>query len=197
MKPKDTARPSLTTLSWVLTNFLGWFFGIVLLLSFSISFDAIGLEGYQFFMGLSMGLGVGWMQWRALKSHVSARWLLFNTLGMTIPFLMIDLLHLFLSVEHQTLHLALAVALGGILAGLGQYSLIRYRSSNAWLWIPGSMISWVGAALTVLALDYTSVLFQNNWLRFASNLTLILAGGVVLGWISIGFLRKIWNSSTS
>jgi hypothetical protein len=56
-------------------------------------------------------------------------------------------------------------------------------------WILMSFAGWSAAAITTLSINYTSRIAHNNLLLFFLNLTLILAGGPVLGSVT-GFFMK-------
>jgi hypothetical protein len=44
---------------WTLYTFIGWFTGIVFMLALASFLDSIGIEKFQFFIGVGLGAGVG------------------------------------------------------------------------------------------------------------------------------------------
>ena len=176
---------------WVLMTFLGWLIGFVLVLCLSVLFDGMGLEGFQFILGAGMGAGVSFMQWRLLKQQgMDLRWVWFAVIGLSLPLLVYDLLDE-LGIYHQDGNtiVRVCIALGGLLAGILQYTLFKTEHNR--LWIAASLLGWSLAGMVVFAMDYTTRLSASNLIIFLINLLCILGGGVVLGWITEWFLRRI------
>jgi len=178
---------------WVTSTFLGWLLGFILILVLSVILDTISIENIQFFTGTGMGLGVGYMQWRIIRriSIDDKRWIWYSVIGLTIPFLIFDLINLLFGYSLGAYMIPVCTGLGGLTTGLLQFRILRASSLRAKLWIFASFVGWVSAALTVLSMDYIRILEINNWIGFAINITLILGGGVVLGFITGLFLRNI------
>lgn len=167
---------------WVRITFLGWLLGIVLVIALALAGEMVGVRGSQIAVGLGMGLGVGIAQERALRPLLgpSQRWRWVSTLGLALPFLVVDLARLL----GLTLPYSLygAVALAGISAGLGQAALLRTQPVSAVRWVLSSAIGWSAAAAIVAAAD---TLTRESTLRGLPGALLYLgivgAGGVVLG----------------
>lgn len=178
---------------WATSTFLGWLLGFILILVLSVILDTIGIENVQFFTGTGMGLGVGFMQWRTLRriSIDDKRWIWYSVIGMTIPFLIFDLINLLFNYSLGAYMIPVCTALGGLTTGLMQFRILSASSLRANLWIYASFSGWISAALTVLSMDYIRFMEINNWIGFGINITLILGGGVVLGIITGLFLRNI------
>lgn len=178
---------------WVTSTFLGWLLGFILILVLSVILGAIGVENVQFFTGTGMGLGVGFMQWRVIRriSIDDKRWIWYSVIGLTIPYLIFDLINLLFSYSLGVYLLPVCTGLGGLTTGLLQFRILRASSLRARLWIIASFAGWILAALTVSSMDYIRFMEINNLIGFAINITLILGGGVVLGFITGMFLRNI------
>lgn len=170
--------------SWVKTTFWGWLLGIGGILVLSVIFDAIGLEGFQFPLGLGIGGGVGLLQWRKLKkwAGLKSHWMWASTLGMGIPFLLYDIVSNYVYEKpFGEYFLPACVFAGSLMAGIWQFSLLKnHHSGKVYWWIPISLVGWMMAAGTVLAISY-SMQIKNVLIGFFVNLTLILSGGAVLG----------------
>ncbi|NUN68183.1 MAG: hypothetical protein HUU02_00560 [Bacteroidetes bacterium] len=189
-------RIPLTPRRWITACFLGWLAGIFLVILTSGTFDAIGLEGYQFYLGLSMGLSVGVLQWRLLhRTHgIGSGWLIASIVGVAVPFLLFDLLKKYGGMTTGPEALQYSTALGGAAAALWQTLILRREGFSASRWLFAGWSGWVLGTATVLAIDYTKYLSSNNLVLFALNLLLMIAGGAVYGAVTAVPLIKILSS---
>lgn len=178
---------------WIRASFIGWFIGILLILALAIGFDSIGIEHLQFFMGIGMGIGVGYMQWKVLKKAIGIEknWVWTSIVGLGAPMLLLDLLKMFSNLSLGNYHLPLSIGLGGICIGLLQHKILAAHSSKSGQWIPGCALGWTAAIALVWGVDYTKHISSHNLTLFFLNIALILGGGIVLGLITGGFLRRI------
>jgi len=170
---------------WVRGTFFGYLLGFVLILVGGIVGDLVGLPGSDFMVGIGMGVGVGYMQGRALKPWLGApsRWVWATAIGLGGLFLVEDLVAVAWT-EFDNMHsLQLDVAIGGLLVGLLQRRILRSHSRGADWWIPASVAGWALAAWTA------SVTFSGA-VDAVLNLGMILMGGVVLGVVTGGAL--VW-----
>lgn len=177
---------------WTLSTFLGWLLSVVFILILSGIFDGLGIEGYQFYLGISVGLGVGLTQWLRLRkySSIGIKWVLYTALGAGLPFLIFDLLKLYGHVNFGERYLLYSVSVAGISVGIMQYQLLKTYSPKAINWIPLSLVGWICAALTVLGINSSMQYIKQPLLGLIVNLSLILAGGIVLGLITGSFIAK-------
>jgi peptidoglycan/LPS O-acetylase OafA/YrhL len=90
--------------------------------------------------------------------------------------------------------LHLAVIAGGALAGIWQARILRAHVTDAWIWIPASILGWSAAAAAVAMADG---LFQSRTLGGALGalvyLGLVVSGGLLLGVITGVSLRKLFE----
>lgn len=177
---------------WTLSTFLGWLLSVVFILILSGIFDGLGIEGYQFYLGISVGLGVGLTQWLRLRkySSIGIKWAWYTALGAGLPFLIFDLVKIYGHVDFGERYLLYSVSVAGLSVGIMQYLLLKPYSTKAINWIPLSLIGWVCAALTVLGINSSMQHIKQPLLGFIVNLSLILAGGIVLGLITGSFIAK-------
>jgi MFS family permease len=192
----NKAEQSFTVGQWTRSTFLGWLLGIFLIISLSSLLDSMGIEGMQFYLGLGMGAGVGFLQWLHLRKFITAskRWIWFSVAGMGIPFIILDLLLPTTFVQK----LPVGVALGAIVTGFLQFLILKDYSKQAHIWIWTSVIGWTVAVLAVLVVDYTKHLtpyVSSNLLLAFINLLLILSGGIILGLITGTALQSILKRS--
>lgn len=182
---------------WVIANFLGWFTGVLLLLILASVFETAGRE-MQFFMGLSMGAGTGFFQWRVLKhsTGIDKRWIWNAAIGLMVPFLIFDIIKLSGYTIPPFYGMIISIILGSLLTGILQQQLLKKYKANSVLWIPASLLGWMLATATVFSMDYTRYLTNNNLALFFINIILILAGGLVLGIITNIFLTRIFKNHT-
>ncbi|MBN8670516.1 MAG: hypothetical protein J0L80_07500 [Chitinophagales bacterium] len=183
---------SISLKKWTLSTFLGWLLSVVFILILSGIFDGLGIEGYQFYLGISVGLGVGLTQWLRLRkySSIGIKWVWYTALGAGLPFLIFDLVKIYGHVDFGERYLLYSVSVGGLSVGIMQYLLLKPYSPKAINWIPLSLIGWVCAALTVTAINSSMEYIKQPLLGFIVNLSLILAGGIVLGLITGSFIAK-------
>lgn len=173
----------LTIRQWIKVSFIGWLCGAVLVIITSGMFDAIGLEGYQFYLGISMGGSVGFFQWRTLSRIAGIRttWIWASMFGMGTPFFLFDLLRIFAGISIGSYYLPISIVAGGLLTSILQMVVLKQHSQNAvqWIWI--CFAGWILAATTILSIDYVKLIIHHNWTLFVINLVLIFSGGAVLG----------------
>ena len=186
------ALPFIKSSQWIKVTFWGWVLGVFLLIFLSSILDACGIENMQFYIGIGMGAGVGFTQWRLLKKYwmMSIAWFYFSILGMGLPFLILD----FVMDKGVVYKLPLSVAFGGLAIGCLQYQLLKKQSANAIHWIPITTLGWTLAAFTTLLINLTMKIKVTGYMNLAMallNLLLILVGGVVLGWVTSRVIKKL------
>jgi len=176
MKTEQNKTESRMVVRWVWATFFGWLLGFVTLVSLALAWSPFGNEA-QFMVGVGMGFGVGFVQSRVLKKHISSPsgWCIASTVGMGSLFVLYDLLGLF-GIEIP-FPMPLYLIAGGLLTGLLQMRLLRPFSRQAALWVPACGIGWlIPAALVALG---DSAVF-GAWGQITS-LTGMFLGGVPLG----------------
>lgn len=188
----NEVRPNPSVVKWTKATFFGWFLGIILILVLSSSFDAVGIEGFQFFLGLGVGTGVGFMQGRVLRTmgFVNKHWLLTSIVGMGLPFIIFDLLNIYGGLSLDSYYIPVCVAAGSVMVSVLQFIYLKRFSPKAARWIFSCTVGWILAGVMVFAINYTWGIKQ-PMVGFFVNLSLILGGGVVLGLTTGPFLRVI------
>lgn len=164
--------------------------GLSLVLGLVMLFDVVGLGALRFPIGLGMGFGVGLVQARiiAAPGEPRGRWIRASAAGLMLPFLAIDIGDA-LGVA-ALFSLPVAVAIGGLLAGLAQSRLLRPRSGRARWWIVASAAGWSLAAATVVVGDRVLPEVAGP-MGALIDVTVALAGGLLLGGIGGMALRAI------
>lgn len=185
--------PTLSNIKWIKATALGWLLGITLVLLLAMAFEGVGIHNMQFFIGIGMGTGVGLMQWRALRKTipVNKSWIYAAVAGMSIPFLLFDLVQIFAGIKLGANYILYSVSIAALLTGTFQYLILKKFTAAANLWIPSNIIGWIAATLTFLSINYTKQVFSNNLVIFLVNIAVMLAGGFVFGFITWMFLKKI------
>lgn len=120
-EPKEVERHYFAR--WVRHTFFGWLLGFVMVIVLAIAWDVVG-GGAQFMVGVGMGAGVGYAQWRLARHWFDAdrRWVWASVIGMGTPFVLGDIVA---AVGVQVPYsLALYVVMGGLLVGLMQRRLL-------------------------------------------------------------------------
>src|SRR5690349_15382753 len=108
---------------WIKFTFFGWFVGMMLILILSGFLDSIGIEKFQFYIGVGMGGGVGLMQWIVLRKvyPIKLEWLWTSVLGLGIPFLFFDFWSHYSGYPLGEKYLPISMALGSLLIGVLQF----------------------------------------------------------------------------
>lgn len=91
--------------------------GIILILVLSGFLDSIGIEKFQFYVGVGMGAGVGFMQWIMIRniSEIKLEWLWTSILGLGIPFLFLDFWSQYSGYPLGDKYLSISIASGSVL----------------------------------------------------------------------------------
>ncbi|HKQ63217.1 MAG TPA: hypothetical protein VJS92_18155 [Candidatus Polarisedimenticolaceae bacterium] len=169
----------LTFRRWVLATWIGWILGIPCIIALALLGEAVGIGGSQGLVGAGMGAGVGWMQSRALRGILDRRqaWLASCIGGLAVPFVATDVAKL---LGWQSLYSVYpAVALGGLIAGVWQASILRARFDRTFAWGLASALGWTLAAGAVAVSD---------WLSHSHSLRGIWGALAYLGIIAMGGL---------
>ena len=165
---------------WILQTFLGWSAGFVLAIALIICVDGLGIPATQFPLAVGMGLGVGVLQGRIVAPLFGGArsWVAATTLGLSLPFVVADVLRL--AGASLPYSLAVYVALGGVLAGGLQWRLLRALAAGGTAWWPViTPIGWLLAGSTVWI---NELLPRTRGLIGAGRyVAVVLSGGVVLG----------------
>ena len=173
-------RIQISAARWILQTFLGWSAGFALAIALIICVESLGAPATQFPLAIGMGLGVGFLQGRMLAPLLGGwrSWVAATTLGLSLPFVLADLLRLVGSPVPYSL--AGYVALGGVLAGALQWRVLRTLGAGgtAW-WAVITPIGWLLAGSTVWI---NELLPRTRGLIGAGRyIAVVLSGGVVLG----------------
>ena len=187
-----SSQSELTLKQWIIASFIGWLAGAVLVVLTSGSFDAIGLEGFQFYIGISMGAGVGFFQWRKLPhERIGSEWIWSTMFGMGIPFLLFDLIKHFTGFSFGENYLPVCITIGAVLTSVWQTQILKRNDTAAQSWVWICLAGWILASWTVISIDYVKLFIHHNLVLFFINLTLIISGGAVLGAVTGPALIKI------
>lgn len=176
---------------WVKYSFIGWLIGFIVVVVLAVLFDTIGLGGTNTFVGLGMGLSVGFFQWKALQktATISKKWIGYSTIGMFASFVVFEILHSLFSDLNLFDSLLLKVAVGGLLAGLLQQKLLKPIVISSKNWALVSVISWALASLCATSSDYNFIPDSiGGVLGAVITALIILFGGVVLGFVQSRYL---------
>lgn len=178
---------------WIIATFIGWFIGIVILLIISFAIDALGIKNLHFFIGIVMGLSVGFMQWQMLNNiiPINKKWIWYAMLGLTLPFLTLDLLPFFTQIVLPDYQLSIPIVLGAICVGALQLKLLKPFAKKADLWVFASILGWGGAGLCMLSIDYADRISSNVIFLSLIGIVLTLLGGLLLAYISGRFLKAM------
>jgi hypothetical protein len=173
---------------WIRLTLAGWVLGIPIVILVSQLAEAAGIGSAQVWVGAGMGVGVGLMQQRALHGLLERplQWLWPSTLGLALPFLITDLVP---SIPYSVYACVVA---GGLLTGLGQAWLLRFRLPRPYLWIVASTAGWICAAGGTALADRLQHfhLLRGIW-GACIYLGTVASGGVLLALITGACLSQV------
>ena len=121
----------LTQNRWIWLTTAGWFIGILLIVGLAmlgeIILHAKDESGGQAAVGISMGTGVGLMQWVVLRRYLESvqKWLWFSIFGFTLSYVSFDLIatNINLAIKAEVA-LPIATTLGALISSWLQYKFI-------------------------------------------------------------------------
>jgi hypothetical protein len=164
---------------WVVASSAGWVCGVIVVLVLAELQDLFHV-GNGVYIGVGMGWSIGFAQWRIARKWFGAtsQWMWASTFGVTVPFLLADLVGTQWNRDRWYLIPALAAA-AGLLAGLLQRSSLRSHSGKTNWWVAASGAAWMCPALLIqlIIVPYR----PRTPLETVRNTGSILLGGVVLG----------------
>jgi hypothetical protein len=165
---------------WVLATFGGWVLGVVLVLLLAAIGEGAHV-GNQFAVGIGMGLGVGYAQWRVARKWFGAttQWIWASAVGMGTPFVLLDVLGIW---RDKGWFVFVIAVLGGLLSSVWQRRMLQSRSVKANWWVPACILGWGVAAALPPALLLPG--------PHVSNIGVIASGGIALGVVTGGTL--VW-----
>lgn len=168
---------------WLLATTGGWFLGIILVVLLAVLGGMLDVE-VQLVIGLGVGLAVGFAQWRVAREWFGATsaWVWSTAAGLTLPFLICDILRV--EVKGDAF-IPLAAAAGLLVGAWQRHMLPRHVVHPSW-WILASVVGWSAAIALFVRLTSTqySALVSGTFLSLAAiplaGLTLGILTGVAL-----------------
>lgn len=131
---------------WVLATTIGWVVGIVAAfiaahLVVQIVYPVLGYES-NLVVGLCLGAVVGYVQRRFAPNPITASgwWILSTSIGMGIPFVVVEIARAIWS--GIPLGLVPILAVGGLITGLLQLRNMRRHSRRSGWWVLASIVGW-------------------------------------------------------
>lgn len=169
---------------WIAGTWLGWVLGLALIIVLALAGETVGAGGTQVIVGLGMGLGVGIMQARRVASSLrqGRAWCASCALGLSLPFLAMDLgAHSGLRVP-MSYALPLAVSAGGLIAGVWQARILRARFPSSLAWVAASTVGWsLAGGMSGVADALQRSRSMRGIAGAATYLGIVTCGGLVLG----------------
>jgi hypothetical protein len=210
-------QKSLTMKRWVLFTTYGWFMGILVIIGLALLAEALinttEESGGQAIVGIGMGIGVGFMQWMAIRNTLiaSGRFFWFTVIGFSFAFILRDFVSEIINTKIVAVPISVevtipfAVLLGGLVSGWLQYRFILKKTMDqAVHWISYVVVGWLLATLITMTMPLLSIKTAEN---FPKVLIVIIAllflsiGGPILGfitgWFLIPKLKNLTTESTS
>jgi len=179
-RPMHGASSALSRRVLVATP-IGWALGILAGIGLIILVESAGVMAMQTPLVVGVALGISTQQYRALRpalAHSRTRWVLATCLGLAAPFVLADVARMV--GRPLPYDLVRFVILGGVIASVLQWRMLRTSVQRAAGWIIASPAGYIAAASTVWLND--RVLPKTPGIVGALQyLGVILAGGVLFG----------------
>jgi hypothetical protein len=197
----------LTQNRWIWLNTAGWFIGILLIVGLAmlgeIILHAKDESGGQAAVGISMGTGVGLMQWVVLRRYLESvqKWLWFSIFGFTLSYVSFDLIatNINLAIKAEVA-LPIATTLGALISSWLQYKFIlRNITSKASNWIAYNTIAWLLAHLItsgLILINMKAIFDIPKVINAVVALFFLTVGGPILGFITGRFIVPVINKQT-
>jgi hypothetical protein len=197
----------LTQNRWIWLNTAGWFIGILLIVGLAmlgeIILHAKDESGGQAAVGISMGTGVGLMQWVVLRRYLESvqKWLWFSIFGFTLSYVSFDLIatNIDLAIKAEVA-LPIATTLGALISSWLQYKFIlRNITSKASNWIAYNTIAWLLAHLItsgLILINMKAIFDIPKVINAVVALFFLTVGGPILGFITGRFIVPVINKQT-
>lgn len=177
----------------------GWLLGILLVVGLAVLGEVVlQLEegsGGQAAVGIGMGAGVGFMQWMAIRNHLTSaqRWFWFSLIGFSHAYVFLDLLAANVNVEIKPeMATPLATAAGAFISGWLQYKFVLKKiTPKAIHWIAYTTLSWVSAHILTSGIVLVYAKFTADIPRaivFILVLSFLCIGGPLVGYITGRFI---------
>lgn len=194
---------------WLASCVVGWFLGFLVGFIFAGSFEGIigtgpvqGALGYTA-LGLFVGAGLGFMQWRILRQHLAgvASWIAASAVGLgiaggvgySVAVLILGYSEDIVSVS-AVLGWTITAGIGGVIAGLWQQRVLTRDGNDSHGWMLTSTLGW---ALSFAAFG-TAAIVSDRVLRpvlpgieGVDFFVALIVGGVVLGAVTATAACKI------
>jgi hypothetical protein len=160
---------------------IGWAIGIVAGVGLIVLAESVGLREMQAPLVAGLALGLSTQQYRGLRpvlGGLRARWVFRSCVGLAFPFIIADAATI--AGRPLAYDLVLFVVLGGVIASVLQWGLLRNAVHRAGRWLIASPVGYLAAASTAWLND--RVLPKTPGIVGALQyLAVILGGGVLLG----------------
>lgn len=195
-----TSKP-LTFASWVLYTSFGWITGIVLYLLLTSISEQSGLQLHdgQSLVGIGLSAGVGLFQWMLIRkqSESGFKWFWSLFVGMSLPFIMVDLISAAVGLNPHTVALDVQIMgllcttiIGASLAGYFQYRFVLDKTEMASNWITYHSLSWMAGFVPIAVYLGAHTLGITR----ATALLIALLGGPLLGYFTARRIVRIFES---
>jgi hypothetical protein len=179
---------------WTIHTLVGWIIGIALLVLIAGLAEALKMgEDAQWMVGLGVSLGIGVMQWLALRKHIekSSAWIWTTVVGMTLPWIAADTLRYFFQFRPDDQVLP-ATMVGACLLGWLQWRyVLRGANATSISWVLVTLVAWTMATLTVMLLGFYIRMKLPQWLAIPLAFITLFSGGVILGLVTGWKLKSI------
>jgi hypothetical protein len=178
---------------WIWYHLAGSFLAVILSMAFDAMLEWLKLPLSQAVLGLGMGTAIGLMQWLVLRRYgIPQSWIWFTVAGLTLGYLLFNWLGKPLWDLANGNALLVATLVGALIAGWLQYRFIlKAISGTSAKWIGVYTLAWVVAHATAAITGYIISSPLPRGLIVTLNISLILAAGPLLGWITGRYLLPL------
>lgn len=181
---------------WFWSTVGGWLVGFAIVVVLAMLFNAAGMNDYQFFIGIGMAIGVGFLQGQRLKfaDSLGLNWMWSAIFGMGISFVFFDLGHHFTTLIPEY-NLMYSVSVGGLITGLLQGHFLRPYTQNHIFWVVYSWIGWTAAGLMAMLSEHADIFSATKTGQTLVALVfMIVLASVLLALITGYGIKKLLSS---
>ncbi len=167
---------------WLLATTVGWPVGVIGGFILAHIANIAYPRETNLMLGIGLGAGVGYMQWRVLRQRLSPAgwWVLASAAGVGVPFVVAVVVDELGGPPARIVGWTVTMASGGTLAGLLQLRVLRPHTLRSGWWVLASTVGW---ALSGFAFE-------------AGFLGAFLIGGIALGAVTGGALIRLLRPPT-
>lgn len=182
---------------WVWYHLAGFALTVVLVLGLDPIDDMLGVNAGRIPVGIAIALGIGIMEWAALRRFgVGPTWVMYILVGFIAGFALLDQLQRAFFPKATDEVLIIGVFFASFIAAYLQYrSILRSIPGAGPRWLILYTLGWTIASIASMSVSLVTRfnLRSMGFIALPIALILILSGAPLMAWITGGYLRRIFE----